>query len=247
MRFGDGAGGLDAEEVVIWRVAVSREDARMEWARGWLSAGEMARAERVRPGVARDEFVLGRGLLRALLGEVMGGGVVEIEVRVNGKPRVVGGGGGFNVEFNVAHSGGVVLIALCRGAAVGVDVERVDRKVEAMEIAERNFAAGERRAIAQACEAERAREFFRIWTKKEAVVKAHGQGLTMGLESFDVSGGNGPVQAGGGMYFVRELAVGDGFAGAVAVQDGERIVRTVEPDAVLLRCLLLGGGKLPTV
>jgi len=181
-----GSGGtiplLESGEVQVWRVSVTRE--LVEAGVGLLSADELERVGRLRVPLARDEFVVGRALLRVLLGSAIGcdAQAVSFAVGAAGKLSVVGG-----VEFNVAHSRGEVLIALCRDAAVGVDVEWVNAGIEALDVARSSFAASEVQAVMAVEGSAQVDAFYRVWVKKEAVVKAHGGGLVVGLDSFAVS------------------------------------------------------------
>jgi len=209
---------LGAGEVQVWCARV--DEAAVKAAVGLLNEEEQARMERMRLGIARHEFVVGRAMLRVLAGAATACGPREVTIGVGefGKPRVEG------VEFSVAHSHGLVLLALCCEASVGVDVEWVEREIEALEIARSTFAAGEARRIEQAAEgAERARAFFAVWTRKEAMVKAHGQGLTIPLQSFEAPESEAEqavelvVKGVGHRLYVRGIDVGEGFAGALAV------------------------------
>ncbi len=205
--------------VQVWRIRLDGpERARvLDEAYALLSAEERARAAGMRSLPRREEFIVGRGSLRYLLGRVL-----EVEAQAlafeqgeHGKPRLKKddyGDSGFarmtaveggDVEFNVAHSGGVVLIALSRAGAVGVDVERVNREIEALEVARTAFHAEDVARIEIA--ANPAAEFFRCWTRREAVGKADGRGL---LKPTDGEAG----------YFVREIEAGPGFAAAVATE-----------------------------
>jgi 4'-phosphopantetheinyl transferase len=205
-------------EVQVWSARV--DEAAVKAAVGLLNEEEQARMERMRLGIARHEFVVGRALLRVLAGTASACGPREVTIGVGefGKPRVEG------VEFSVAHSHGLVVLALCSEAAVGVDVEWVEREIEALEIARSSFAAGEIKRIEQAAEdTELARTFFAVWTRKEAMVKAHGQGLTIPLQSFEAPEGDVEqavelvVKGVGQRLYVRGIDVGEGFAGALAV------------------------------
>jgi 4'-phosphopantetheinyl transferase len=210
--------------VQVWQTRVS--PALVGSCEALLSGEERARMERIRRVVAREEFAVGRGLLRRLLGQALGCAPRSIAFSLgeHGKPGVAG------VEFNVSHSHGLVAIALCGSAAVGVDVEWMDPSIEALEIAQDTFAPEEVERIRLAEGGERVRAFYDTWARKEAVVKAHGGGLTVALASFCV-----PMQSAGearvrfkpevqDSYFVRPLAVGEGFAGALAVRGSGRAV-----------------------
>lgn len=216
-------------EIQVWCARVN--EAAVASAIGLLNENERARMERMRLGIARHEFVVGRAMLRILAGAATACGPREVTIGVSehGKPRVEG------VEFSVAHSHGLVALALCREAAVGVDVEWMAREIEALEIAQSTFAPGEVKRIEQAAEgAERARAFFAVWTRKEAMVKAHGQGMTIPLESFEAPEGDTEqavelsVKGETRVFYVRGLDVGEGFAGALAVGVEGMKVRKME-------------------
>jgi len=226
-------------EVQLWCARV--DDAAVAAALGLLNEEERARMERMRLGIARHEFVVGRALLRVLTAAATACSPREVTIGVgqHGKPRVEG------VEFSVAHSHGLVVLALCREAAVGVDVEWVAREIEALEIARSSFAVGEVRRIEQAAEgAERTRAFFAVWTRKEAIVKEHGQGLTIPLESFEAPEGDAEqavelvVKGDAQWLYVRGLDVGEGFAGALAAGVKGLKLRKVEVVGEALKKLL---------
>jgi 4'-phosphopantetheinyl transferase len=219
---------LGRDEVQVWQARVS--PGLVAACQPNLSNDERARMERIRMDRAREEFVVGRGLLRSLVGSALGQAPLGIVFSVgeHGKPSVAG------MEFNVSHSHGLVAIALCRSAAVGVDVERIDPSIEALEIAQDTFAPEEVERIRLVEGSERVRAFYECWTRKEAVVKAHGGGLTVPLTRFCVpmqSDAEARVrltpelepQTGEG-YFVRSLAVEEGFAGALVTCAAGRVV-----------------------
>jgi len=170
---------LDFGAVQVWRV-----DAAAAAHNGllWLLPDEVARARQMRPGLARDEFVAGRAVLRRLLARELGCQPKELRLRTGAAGKLAADG----IDFNVAHSRGVVLIALSRAGAVGIDLEHEDRTVEALDIARVSFHEEEIRWIEGVPEEQRAAVFFRCWTRKEAVVKADGRGLSLPLNSFSV-------------------------------------------------------------
>jgi len=216
-------------EVQVWGARV--DEAAVAAAVNLLNEEERARMERMRLGIARHEYVVGRGMLRVLAGAATACGPREVTIGAGefGKPRVEG------VEFSVAHSHGRVVLAACREAAVGVDVEWVEREIEALEIARSTFAPGEVKRIEQAAEgAERARAFFAVWTRKEALVKAHGQGLTIPLDSFETPESDAEqavelvVKGETRQFYVRGIDVGEGFAGSLAAAVEGLKLRMVE-------------------
>lgn len=232
MRLDEGGSGgsvppLELGEVQVWRVSATRE--LVSVGEALLSADELERMQRLRVPLARDEFVVGRALLRVLVGAALGCEAREVgfDFGAAGKPSVAGGG----VEFNVAHSRGEVLIALCREGAVGVDVEWVNAGIEALHVARSSFAAAEVQAIEAAVGSARVEAFFRVWVKKEALVKAHGGGLVMGLDTFAVSAdAEEEAVKVGEEWVVRGIEVREGWMGAFAVGAGGLRVRVVAPQ-----------------
>jgi 4'-phosphopantetheinyl transferase len=149
-----------------------------------LPAEERVRARSFHFDQDRDAFATTRLVLRHLLAAYTGTApeAVELKLGARKKPQLASGA----VQFNVSHSAGMSLLAFAQDE-VGVDVERI-RAVPGMdEIMERNFAPGEQREWRELAETERERGFFLGWTRKEAYIKALGEGLYLPLASFDVS------------------------------------------------------------
>jgi 4'-phosphopantetheinyl transferase len=208
---------LNVAMVQVWRIRLDGPTRMqmLEAAYGLLDEEERQRAAAMRSLSRREEFVAGRWALRRLLGSVLGvdAKMLAFEIGQHGKPRlkreIYGDSGvdgisaisGSHVEFNVAHSGGMVLIALSRAGAVGVDVERINPQIEALEVARTALAPRDVEKIETA--PEPLAEFYRCWTRQEAIGKADGRGLL-----------RPPGDEGG--YFVREIEAGIGFAAAVA-------------------------------
>jgi 4'-phosphopantetheinyl transferase len=149
-------------------------------ARALLSDDEVARAERFYQERDRRRFILGRGLLRRLLGWY-----IDLDPRhlkfcygVHGKPRLAAPAGSSEIFFNASHSGALALFAVTRVGEVGIDVERVREISEWEQIAATCFAPFESRRLRFLLPpGGRQREFFRIWTRHEAKLKAAGSGL----------------------------------------------------------------------
>lgn len=207
---------LGGDEIHVWTLALAGD------------APPRATAE-----AARD--VLGR-LLRAYAGLAA---APALEHSQFGKPHAPAADG---VEFNLSHSGPRALLAFARKLPLGIDLERIERRVDPDEIARRFFDAGEADALGRLPSAEARRQaFLQLWTRKEAVLKALGRGLAFGLDrlAFAVTpdGGIGPLRriaADGGAaaeWNVRALECGTDFAAAIAWRGPSRIVRRFDWSA----------------
>jgi len=153
-----------------------------------LSTEERNRAARLATPEARRAFVAARGRLRQLLGLLSNRPPegLRIGLDARGKPRLEGDTPP-RLRFNVAHSGGLLVCAVTLDHQVGVDVERVREEVDCDRIARRFFAAEEAQALSALPSRIRRQAFFACWTRKEAVVKATGEGFTRPLDTFAVS------------------------------------------------------------
>ena len=200
-------------KVEIVRGSLSADPARFE---PWLSPAERVRAAGYAFPRERDRFVVSRGLLRETLAKWAGGTPAGQEILVDalGKPRLGGTCGQGRLRFNVSHSGDLWACALAVGVEVGLDVEEIrpERAVES--IARRYFSPEEADFVLALDGAERAAAFHRVWTRKEAWLKAQGFGITIPLDSFSVIRGD---RVGG--WSLRDLDAGPGFAGALAVEE----------------------------
>ena len=178
-------GSIPADEVHVWRGALDQPSSVVARLQALLSEPERARTAAMRLARIRDRYVVGRGLLRTLLSHYVGVRPQDLEFAYgeHGKPYLEGVG----PWFNLSHSRDVALFAFSSGAEVGVDVELEHRRVEPLRIAQRFFSEVEVAALRSLPDASRARAFLACWTRKEAFIKARGDGLTLPLRSFDVT------------------------------------------------------------
>jgi 4'-phosphopantetheinyl transferase len=249
---------LGSADVHVWRVFIPdipREPARpsytvindrpprLEPVAISLSPDERERASRYRFDADRRRFAWTRGILRALLASYVGcpPDRIHFGVAERGKlhldpshhpthsDRAHGG-----LRFNVSHSHEWALIALSRDREVGVDVEH-HRSLhhDLFDIAARFFAPAEVDALRALAPAEQEPAFFRIWSRKEAYIKATGEGVSAGLDTFEVSIDLDPAvslrvlgrPAEAARWTMRSLDVGPDYAAALAVEavDGHDI------------------------
>jgi 4'-phosphopantetheinyl transferase len=150
-----------------------------------LSDDERKRAARFRFNRDRRRFLAGRSALRSLIASYLGVAPVEVAFGYGpqGKPFVSGS----TLSFNVSHSGGCVLYAVASYLEIGVDVELLDHARYDDGVAERFFSRQEAATLQALGQAARPYAFLRCWTRKEAFIKARGQGLSLPLRDFDVA------------------------------------------------------------
>jgi len=215
--------------VHVWHDTLDDDGPRLWSTSVPLSPTDRARAERYKVPARRHAFERGRLFIRHLLGYYLGRPEITVELGVheNGKPFVHHHPGEASHEISLSHSGGVLLAAVSRAGEIGVDAEQIDPQVKHESIARRFFADEETAALAACGAAERERAFFRCWTRKEALVKALGDGLAHSLTTFAVSIEAVEVSPllrtpahwnGGAPWQLHDCAPGADYAGALAVR-----------------------------
>jgi 4'-phosphopantetheinyl transferase len=213
-----------------------------------LTPDELHRAEAFRFERDRERFILVRADLRVIAARYLGKPPTALRIRQNqfGKPVLADGGPGERLEFNVSHAGSLAVMVFSRGRGVGVDVEQIRHDVPPTDIAARVFSFDERRVMESLSGDERLRYFFRTWVRKEAYVKGRGRGFTIPPERFTVAGGDGAVlvddsevNSRPGHWSVVDIDVAIGFAGAVAIEGHDSLMRCFEA----VDALAPGGGR----
>lgn len=211
-------------DVSMWPLEVSPR--QREILLRLLSDGEKARADRFLFAQDRDAYIAARGGMRLVLAACTGVEPRELVFGYgcSGKPHLEGRG----PHFNLSHSAGLAALAVCRDHPIGIDIEKVRAIDEA--IAERFFSTAENAALDAAGD-DRQLAFFRCWTRKEALVKALGCGLSLDTRSFSVATGR-PAAAGARFaaagiesdegedqaWALFDLVPGQGFVGAIALK-----------------------------
>jgi len=178
---------LDGDEVHVWRAASDLMAGRLEDLSQSLSADERTRAGRFAFRRDRDRFIVRRGLLRAILARYLAvdPARLQFDYGASGKPALAWQGAG--IRFNLSHSAGLVLYAVARGREVGVDVEQIRTAIAQERVPEHFFSPREVAALRALPVDAQPEAFFACWTRKEAYVKARGEGLGLGLDRFEVS------------------------------------------------------------
>lgn len=197
---------------------------------GFLSREERDRAARFVRAGERRRYIVARGCLRMLLAERLAcaASAIEIAYLAHGKPIIAGRHSNSGLCFNLSHSDGLAVYAFAHRKRIGIDIERVRSLANADDIAEHMFSRSERKTYFSLDPPDRPLGFFNCWTRKEAFVKATGDGLSRPLDSFDVSLAPGDEARILGLrdgsrdscgWNLESFAVTDDFVGAVVTQE----------------------------
>lgn len=181
---------LGEHEIHVWRACLDRDATLVAEFQQLLSDDERNRAERFFFEKERSHFSVARGLLRIILAQYLDQDPKLIQFRYSkfGKPSLAYQDGDGNLFFNLSHSSGYALYAFTRFRKIGIDVERIIEDFPCEEIAVRFFSPRERKELLEIETGKpRVIAFFSCWTRKEAYIKARGEGLSIPLDQFDVS------------------------------------------------------------
>lgn len=180
---------LPAGHIHIWSLRLDPPEARVEELGRWLSEDEWTRANRFRFDRHRRQYVVGRGALRALLAAYLGTrpDLVRFRYGPRGKPFLAEPSAAGDLQFNLSNSDEMALVGFVRGVELGVDIEYMKPMTDLEQIAERFFSLSEREVLRALRQEMKPEAFFNCWTRKEAYLKAVGEGLAAPLDSFDVT------------------------------------------------------------
>jgi 4'-phosphopantetheinyl transferase len=205
---------LLADEIHVWRTDLDRASAEVKFP--YLSDDEWSKAQRFQQELHRNRFIAGRALLRVTLSRYLCCKPAEIVFLYNewGRPSIAGG-----LEFNLAHSENEFLLGISR-QPIGVDIEKIRAIEEVHLVARTVFSPEELTAWSLLPEGEQLPAFYKIWTRKEALLKALGRGITEHCPCISVlftepipklPPGLSDIQ-----WKVQDLEISTGLAGAVA-------------------------------
>ena len=220
---------LNSVDIHIWQRQLACERQVIESLRRVLARDELERAERFHFAANRDEYIVARGTLRTLLGEYLACSPEKICFTYSqyGRPHLDSTDHGESIEFNISHSGNIVVLAFTRNRRIGIDIEHLRSDFSTTEIAQRFFSLAEREALRQVPMEQRHEAFFICWTRKEAFIKALGEGLSHPLDQFDVSLVPGlpaallatrPDATDARRWSLWNLSVPAGYSGALAAE-----------------------------
>jgi 4'-phosphopantetheinyl transferase len=223
---------LEGAQIHVWAALVDESSDGPSELASILSPNEVERAKRFRFLRDQSRFVQGRLALRRILAHYtrVEPAALKFDYGSHGKPVIAGLKSGTTLHFNMSHSDGLALISVTALCPVGIDVERVRSLNDIADVAKRFFSPGEIGALNGAPDDQKFEAFFDLWTRKEALLKATGEGLTNAglqletLSMLEKSDGRvhvrlGPVSLTG--WTLHRLEPAKGFRAALAVSAAE--------------------------
>ncbi|HWS86523.1 MAG TPA: 4'-phosphopantetheinyl transferase superfamily protein [Pyrinomonadaceae bacterium] len=221
--------GLTDSAVHVWRASLNQGASTVRALFDTLTPDERERAARFHFRKDREHFIVARGVLRDILGGYLDTPPALIRFSYNqyGKPALAQAGDAEALRFNLSHAHEVALYAFARGRDLGLDVEFMRDDFASLEIAERFFSPDEVSTLRAQPAARQTLAFFNCWTRKEAFIKALGEGLSHPLDRFSVSLVPGEPAAllstaddrhEAARWSLVELAPGAGYVAALALR-----------------------------
>ncbi|MDA0194648.1 MAG: 4'-phosphopantetheinyl transferase superfamily protein [Bacteroidetes bacterium] len=218
---------LTDDIVHVWEVDLNVDPAFLKTCSRTLSPDELERANKYAFEKDHNYFIARRGVLRKLIGHYLNAKPDSIYFNYGpfGKPYLPKY---HDFQFNLAHSNGHALMAFSIKIPLGIDLEFINRNLEFDNIADHFFSRGETKSLKNVSTEQKAISFYNCWTRKEAFIKARGDGLTFPLDKFEVSIEPNDQKALIGLYHdsenagdwtIKSLEVEGDFAAALAFKD----------------------------
>lgn len=216
-------------QVQLHLVSLACSARELERLQGFLTQDELQRCQRLIDRERRDQAAAGRGLLREMLAGYLDERPEEVLLSEGefGKLHLSDHLESDSLSFNLSHAGNRLLLAVCVGCEVGVDLELVREELDFRPMAQRYFSAREQRELFSLPEAGQRAAFYRCWTRKEAYLKGTGTGFSQPANAFDVSllpqhppelleHRGSPAEA--ERWSIRDIDLPGGYCAAVAVE-----------------------------
>jgi 4'-phosphopantetheinyl transferase len=220
---------LGDDDVHVWRASLNQPARVISDFIQTIAPDERERAARYHFQKDREHFIVARAVLRLLLGRYLGREPATLRFRMNpyGKPALDEGADSAALRFNLSHARDLALFVIVRNREVGIDLEYINQDFDVTQLAREFFSPGEIAALDTLPANMRREGFFRCWTRKEAYIKARGEGLSLPLAQFEVS--LSPAEPAAllnvlanpaeiSRWSLRELTPAHGYLAALAVE-----------------------------
>jgi 4'-phosphopantetheinyl transferase len=176
------------DEIHIWRVELDRPESQLQQFAKMLSDDELSRADRLYFQQHRQRFIAGRGILRTILGRYLEVAPQELQFcyEAFGKPVLAEQFSESKISFNLSHCQGMALCAVTRSSTIGIDLEYTRPVSDVLMLAEQFFSQAEYAMMRSLPPNQKQEIFFRLWTCKEAYLKATGAGISQ-LQQIEIN------------------------------------------------------------
>lgn len=219
-------------QVHIWRASIDLDEHQMGNMLAILANDEVERAAHFHFERDKKRFIAARGILRHILAGYLGKSPCDLkfEYSAKAKPALATTSESKDLSFNLSHSNGFALYAVTSHRNIGIDIEHINDDVLAWEIARKFFSKTEISLLKAIDKNEMHELFFQYWTRKEAILKARGDGISFPMEKVEVSSISGsnfsqitlPGDESESMHlYVQDLFPWPGYAAAIAVEGGD--------------------------
>lgn len=180
---------LSKDHIDVWLCDLKHLSTDINKLYAFLSEDERERADKLKVKDKRQQYIISRGSLRQRLSLLTNIDADDFlfEYLEHGKPVLINDVRFADITFNVSHSYDLALIAISQKQSIGIDIEKINHQSDPLPLITRFFSTAEQAEFNTLSEANRAKAFCACWTRKEAFIKAIGDGITYGLDTFDVT------------------------------------------------------------
>ncbi len=178
-----------ADAVDIWRIPLDLAATDIEKYHACLNEEELARAAKLKIREKQNQFVVSRAYLKTILSRILDKETRQIKIQhtAQGKPYIKEQYQGEEIHFNLSHSETQAIIALTLSQEIGIDIQKIEANKDYTSLSQRFFSTQEKVELEDINADNLSCYFYTCWARKEAFIKAVGEGLAYGLNNFDVS------------------------------------------------------------
>ena len=178
---------LEKSEIHIWQICLNNCSAKQLFS--CLSPTEQERARRFKADIISRRYIVAHAAMRDILAKYLGGSATSLDLiqPLNQKPLIHQSQNHLGLHFSLSHSHEIAILAVSQACIVGVDIEHIRPVASVTQIANRFFAASEYELLQKSPKAQQLALFFKIWTAKEAFLKAQGLGISNHLNQFSIT------------------------------------------------------------
>lgn len=175
---------MSINESHIWLADLDQSTDLIDNFKPLLSEDEILRAEEYSFEKDRNRYIIRTGILKSILGRYLdiSPNIVQFNIGKNGKPHLCKVSGQIDINFNISYSEEITVFAFTRNQEIGIDIEKIQNFPEIDTIVNRFFSIEEKIVLNSLSNSKKTHAFFKLWTCKEALIKAMGTGLSQSIK-----------------------------------------------------------------